>query len=100
MVVVANGAVNAGFGAVAFGQLGQFAPSVRLIGGAALTVALKAVAGLPTVVTPTGRNDDTPTFSASLSGIGRFHVMSQLGESVGIAQAARSASAKIPTSGR
>src|SRR4051812_27087366 len=54
-----------------------------------------------TVSTPVGRNFVTAMLIASLSGTGRFHVMSQLGDSVGNAQAEASiASAIIPTSGR
>src|SRR3954451_19631009 len=99
-LLVASGAVNAGFCAGACGQAGQFAPSVRLIGGDDATCALKA-AGVPAAtVTPAGRKLAIGIFNLPLSGTGRFHVVSQLGASVGIAQAASSASAKIPTSGR
>ena len=101
--VDAGGAdVNAGFGCVApLVHDGQSVPSGRLNGAGEPTAARKAVAGLPMVVTPVGRKDETPTFRLPLSGTGRFHVMSQLGDSVGIAQAEASiASAKIPTSGR
>ena len=73
--------------------------------GVAETAALKAVgtAGLPLVtsVTPLGKNVETPMLMALSSGTGRFHVMSQFGDSVGKAQADASiASAIIPTSGR
>jgi hypothetical protein len=103
MLVVAAGAVNAGLGAVALGHVGHWTPSVRLIGGTADTLALNAV-GVPpllTSVTPLGKNVETPMFIALSSGTGRFHVMSQFGDSVGNAQADASiASAIIPTSGR
>ena len=75
-----------------------------MVGGAA-TAAWNAVGvgGVPlcTSVTPLGRKVETPIFIALSSGTGRFHDMSQFGDSVGNAQAEASiANAKIPTAGR
>src|SRR5207244_13267415 len=79
-------------------------PSVRLIGGPLDTFERNAKVVEPAgviVSTPFGRNVFTPMLIPLSSGTGRFHVMSQFGDSVGNAQAEASiASAKIPVRGR
>src|ERR1041385_8683751 len=94
--------VKAGFGAVVLVQDVQSAPSERMIDVVPDPdrLAWNAVGGLPMTLTPFGTKDATPMLRLPLSGIGTFHVISQFGASVGMEQAARIASANIPTSGR
>src|SRR4051812_42286955 len=59
IVVVASGAVKAGFWAVPLGQPGHWALSALTIGGIEATCTAKACVGaVPTMVTPFGRKDE------------------------------------------